>query len=271
MTRLAIAAPLALALSVAPAFAQAPAPTPSQPVLVPAGGVTPVPVQQPPPAIQPVPVPAAPTPGAPAAAPAPAPFPAGAKLAFIDFQRVAQESVEGQNSTAKINALVTKKQAEGAERAKTLQSNQQKLAQSGGVLSDSARAQLEKDIERQTREGERFQQDAQAEINELQQELQLEFQKKISPLVQQVAQGKGIQILFSRADAGIVWWDPGIDVSADLIKMLDAITPRTAAPAAARPAAPAAPRAATPTGPAAPRPAPAAPTPRPVAPAPAKP
>ena len=178
-------------------------------------------------------------------------FSAGAKIAFVDFQRVAAESVEGQISTVKINALVTKKQSEGAEKAKSLQANQQKLAQSGSVMSEAARAALEKDIERQQREGERFQQDAQAEINELQQELQLDFQKKILPLVQQVREEKGLQILFSRADAGIVSWDPGIDVTSDVIKKLDAITPKGAAPAsgarrppgrplrrAARPAAP---------------------------------
>ncbi len=132
----------------------------------------------------------------------------------------------------KINALVTKKQTEGAEKAKSLQANQQKLAQSGSVMSEAARSALEKDIERQQREGERFQQDAQAEINELQQELQLDFQKKILPLVQQVREEKGLQILFSRADAGIVSWDPGIDVTSDVIKKLDATTPKGAAPAA---------------------------------------
>jgi Skp family chaperone for outer membrane proteins len=248
MRRFAPVATLVVVLSAASAFAQAPA------------------AQTPAPA--PAPAPAAQAPAAPAAVPAPvppAPFPVGAKIAFVDFQRVASESVEGQNSTGKINALVAKKQAEGAEKAKALQANQQKLQQSGGVMSDAARLQLERDIERQTKEGERFQQDAQAEINELQQELQVEFQKKISPLVQQLGQEKGIQILFSRMDAGIVWWDPGIDLSSELIKKLDAITPRsTAAPAAAparpaaapapRPAAPAAPRPAAPTVPPVPRP-----------------
>jgi Skp family chaperone for outer membrane proteins len=241
MRRLVIAASLAFVSSAAPAFAQnAPA-------------APPAPAQATPPA------PAAPT--APAQAPtAPAPFPSGAKIAFVDFQRVAAESVEGQISTVKINALVTKKQTEGADKAKSLQANQQKLAQSGSVMSEAARSALEKDIERQQREGERFQQDAQAEINELQQELQLDFQKKILPLVQQVREERGLQILFSRADAGIVSWDPGIDVTGDVIKKLDAITPKGAAPAAGtRPAAPAAAR---PTVPAAPRPAaPAAPKP----------
>ncbi|MEP7308145.1 MAG: OmpH family outer membrane protein [Acidobacteriota bacterium] len=237
MRRSVIVAALALVASTAPAFAQtAPAP----------------------PA-----VPGAQAAQAPAPAPAaPAPFPPGAKIAFVDFQRVAAESVEGQISTVKINALVTKKQTEGADKAKSLQANQQKLAQSGSVMSEAARTALEKDIERQQREGERFQQDAQAEINELQQELQLDFQKKILPLVQQVREERGLQILFSRADAGIVSWDPGIDVTADVIKKLDAITPKGAAPAAGtRPVAPAAAR---PTAPAAPRPAapaPAAPKP----------
>jgi len=180
---------------------------------------------------------------------------------------VAAESVEGQISTVKINALVTKKQTEGADKAKALQANQQKLAQSGSVMSDAARSALEKDIERQQREGERFQQDAQAEINELQQELQLEFQKKILPLVQQVREERGLQILFSRADAGIVSWDPGIDVTADVIKKLDAVTPKGAAASLPPRPAPAgvAPRPAAPTGPpTAPRPAappPAAPKP----------
>jgi outer membrane protein len=178
-------------------------------------------------------------------------FPAGAKIAYIDFQRVAQESIDGQSFSAKINALVSKKQAEGGEKAKQLQLNQQKRSQSGAVMSEAALAQLDKDIERQTREGERFQQDAQAEIAELQQELQLEFQKKILPLVQQVFNEKKLEILLSRADAGIVLADPGLDITTEVVKKLDAAAPKpTAAPARpATPPAAAAPRPATPPAP----------------------
>jgi outer membrane protein len=167
---------------------------------------------------------------------------------------VAQESAEGQASSGKINALVQKKQAEGAEKAKQLQANQQKLQQSGGVMSDSARSQLEAEISRQQREAERFQQDAQAEVAELQQELQREFERKIVPLLQQVAQEKGLQLLLSRAESGIVWWDPGIDLTTEVVKKLDAAgppKPAAAAPAAAPPTAP--PAAAAPATPAAPK------------------
>jgi Skp family chaperone for outer membrane proteins len=234
----ALAASLAVVLSAASALAQTPAPQPTAPT-----GQRPTPAAPAsPPLAQPAP--------APAPAP-PAPFPAGAKVAFVDFQRVAAESVEGQISSGKINALVAKKQGEGAEKAKQLQLNEQRLAQSGAVMSEAARTQLEKDIERQKREGERFQQDAQAEIMELQQELQLDFQKKISPLVQQIVQDKGLHLLLSRADAGIVWGDPGLDLTSDFVKKLDAVTPKPAvAPAPApKPAAPPAAAAPRPTPP----------------------
>jgi outer membrane protein len=237
MRRFAFAASLALVLSAVSSSAQTP--TPQTPAPAAPRPAAPAPAQAaPPPAPQP-----------------PAPFPAGAKIAFVDFQRIAQESIDGQSSSAKINALVSKKQVEGAEKAKQLQLNQQKLAQSGAVMSEAARAQLEKDIERQTREGERFQQDAQAEINELQQELQLEFQKKILPVVQQVFQEKALHLLLSRADAGIVSYDPGLDLTTEVVKKLDALAPSKPAAAPVRPAAPAAPPAARPPAPATPPPA----------------
>lgn len=207
-------AALALLLSAAPAFAQAPAaeqPGPAQPAAA-------APAQQPP------------------AQAAPAPFPQGARLALVNLQEIAAVSAEGKVSTVKVQALIQKKQAEGAARAKVLQDNQNKLAQSGALMNEQARAQLEKDIERQTVEGQRFQQDAQAEVTELQTDLQNEFQKKLFPILQQLAQEKNLHILLSAQDAGAIWWDPGIDLTAEAIKRMDAATaPR---PAAAAPAAP---------------------------------
>jgi outer membrane protein len=204
------AASLAVVLSAAPAFAQAagqakPAQTP--PAQTPAAPTTPPPAQVPAPVLQP-----------------PAPFPAGAKVGLVNLQLIAQNSVEGKAASGRVQALIQKKQTEGADKAKQLQANQQKLQSSGGVMSETARTALERDIERQTKEGERFQQDAQAEVNELQQELQGDFQKKLFPLLQQLAQEKGLHALLSAQDAGVIWADPGIDLTSEAIKKLDAAT-----------------------------------------------
>lgn len=219
-----VLAAFALVLSASSAFAQAA----GQPA-----GQAPA---RPAPPAQTTPRPAAPPPAAPAqAAPAPVPqqvpFPAGAKAGFVNLQAIAQMTAEGKAAAAKVNALAQKKQTEGADKTKALQANQAKLQTSGSVMSDAARSQLEKEIERQTVEGQRFEQDAQAELNELQQELQQDFQAKLLPILVALSQEKGLQVLFSAGDAGVIWIEPGIDLTMEAVKRMDA------APPAAKPAA----------------------------------
>ena len=221
----AIAASFALslfALSASPVLAQTPA-APAKPA-----PATAQPKPAAPPAAQ---APAQPTP-APAAPPAqpPAPFPAGAKIAFFNPQAVFQASADGRAAVTRVNALIQKKQTENADKAKLLQGNQQKLQTSGSVMNETARIQLEKEIEKQTKDAERFQQDAQAEINELQQEVQNEFVKKLSPIIEQLANEKGLHIVFNAVESGIAWAAPGLDLTADVVKKLDAATKPAATP-----------------------------------------
>ena len=142
----------------------------------------------------------------------------------MNLQAIAQLTTEGKAATSKVNALAQKKQTEGAAKAKALQDNQTRLQTSGNVMSDSARALLEKEVERQTVEGQRFEQDAQAELNELQQELQQEFQQKLLPVLIDLSKEKGIQVLFSAGDAGVIWIEPGIDLTLEAVKRMDAVT-----------------------------------------------
>lgn len=191
----------------------------------------PAPVGQTKPATPPLgqPAPAQPPPPAVATPPQPPPpFPAGAKIAFINPQRIFQESSDGKTALTRVQALTTKKQTENTTRQKTLQDNQQKLQSSGGVMSDAARGQLEKEIEKQQLDLQRFQQDAQAEIQELQNEVQSDFARKVQPLIDQLAKEKGLQLVFNAGDAGFAWVDPGLDLSSEIIKKLDAA--KTATP-----------------------------------------
>lgn len=220
MRGFAIAAAAALVVSASPAFAQAqagqaPATRPAAPA-----PTTPAPARPAQPAQT---APAQPTP-APAPAPAaqpPAPFPQGAKVGFVNLQAIAQLSADGKAAAAKVNALAQKKQTEAAEKAKALQDNQKKLETSGSVMSDAARAQLQKDIDRQTLEGQRFEQDAQAELTELQQQLQQEFQTKLMPVLETLSKEKGLQVLFSAGDSGVIWAEPGIDLTLEAVNRLD--------------------------------------------------
>jgi len=214
MRGFALAAVLSVMLAAAPTFAQVPPP--------------------------PAPRPAAPA--APAPAPAPAaqvpvvrPFPTGTKYAFVNIQRIANESAEGKVATTRVAALNQQKVNELNEKNKQLQAAQQKLDQGGTVLNATAVAQLQKDIERQQIDIQRFTEDAQQDVQNLQAQLQDDFQRKLTPIVQQVAIDRGLHMLFSVADSGLVWGDPSLDLTEEIIVKFDAAPPapaQTAAPAA---------------------------------------
>jgi outer membrane protein len=206
-------------LAATPVFAQqTPAPTPSaQPKPAQPPATTPKP---PAPGQPTLTAPAAPAPTTPAQPPPP--FPVGAKIAFINPQAIFQQSIDGKAALGRVNALIQKKQKEGEDKAKLLQGNQQKLQTSGSVMNESARAQLEKEIERQQKEIERFQQDAQTEINELQQEVQNDFLKKVNPILDQVANEKGVQLVLNADAQFIAWANMGLDLGPDIVKKLDA-------------------------------------------------
>jgi Skp family chaperone for outer membrane proteins len=200
---------LGIVLVAGPAQAQTPPPQnpPAQPPAQPPA--TPPVGTQPPPTPAPQP---------------PAPYPEGAKVAFVDLQAVASGSVEGKAASAKIQDFQKKKQGELAEKQKSLKSMQEKLQQGGSVLSDQARLQLEKDIEKGNRELQFAQQDANAELEQMQNELQADFNRKLGPILDQVAKEKGLHFLLSIRDAGALWAAPGLDLSAEIVKRFDAAT-----------------------------------------------
>ncbi len=188
------------------------------------------------------------------AAQPPQPFPEGQRFAVINIQRIAAESTEGKASTAKVQALNQKKIGDLNEINKKLQADQAKLQSQGAMLNEAAQDELKRGIDKEQKELQRMQQDAQEEVQQLQQDLQNTFQAKLLPIIQQVVAERKITILFSQADAGIVFADPGLDLTADVIKRFDAAPPATAAaPAAPATAAPA-PATPAPTTPAPPKP-----------------
>ena len=135
---------------------------------------------------------AAPPAAAPAGPPS-LPFPVGAKIAFVNVQYIAANSAEGKVANGRVNALVQKKQAEIA-------------------------------ANKNPQDAQRLQQEAQNEVQKLQADLQAEFQKKLLPVLTAMSQEKKLSMLMSAADAGLIWAEPGLDLTAEALKRLDAST-----------------------------------------------
>jgi outer membrane protein len=189
---------IGLFLAAGPGYAQAPA---TQPPATPPATAAPAP----PPAAKP-----------------PAPFPEGAKFAFIDIQAVASNSAEGKAATAKLDDLRKKKNAELQAKTTSLKALQDKLNAGGSVMNDQARSQLEKDIEKGRRDLEFAQTDAQQEVTDMTNQLQGDFQEKLNPVIEQLRVDKGLLMIFSIRDSGVIAVEPGLDLSSEIIKRFDA-------------------------------------------------
>jgi Skp family chaperone for outer membrane proteins len=132
---------------------------------------------------------------APSPAPPQAPLPPGAKIAYVNMQAIAANSVEGRAANARMETLVTKKKGE-----------------------------IEAASKKTPQDAQRLQQEAQQEVQKLNVELQTEFQQKLVPILQKMAQEKHLSMLLSAQEAGLIWAEPGLDLTAEAIRRLDAAT-----------------------------------------------
>lgn len=160
------------------------------------------------------------TPAAPAPQAAPVPFPADARIAFVDFQRVASESEMGRAAAQKIQDFQKRKQNEGLDKNKQLQAMLDKQKTQGSVLNEAATKQLEADIAKAQRDLQYFQNEAQAEAETLNNELMQSFQRQILPIVEKVAVERGLHMVF---DVGsFVWTNRGLDITPEVITRANA-------------------------------------------------
>jgi len=191
--------------------------------------------QQKPPATPP----AQPAPQKPTVPPAtspqpPKPFPEGAKVAFCSLQEISQNSKAGQVAATQLKALNDKKVKEIDDKRKQIEANTT-LIQSPSLAEDK-RAGLQREIDRGNTDLQRMQQDAQAEWQELNNELQKTFMGRVNPIIQQIAAEKGLQVLFLREESGLLWADPALDLSVEITRRLDATPTAPKAPVPDSPA-----------------------------------
>src|SRR5947207_6950825 len=86
------------------------------------------------------------------------------KVAVVDFERAVVESAEGKKSSDKFNSTLQARQTEIEKRQKELEDQQKKLQTGVRTLTDAAKAEIQKDIDRRTTELTRLNEDAQRDL-----------------------------------------------------------------------------------------------------------
>jgi len=202
--------------SAQPGFAQTPPP-----------GQTPPPVTTPRPTPTPgqTPRPAAPPLLPPSPSPTPVPFPTESKIGFVDMQVIVSASKLGKAGQERMKELTDKQNADLGAKSKELQTLQQEIQSQGGVLTPAALAAKNSELDKKQRAAQFAQQDWQAQTDSLNKQLLQDFQEKLLPVLEALRSEMNLWVIFSVGDSGAAAVHPGLNLSSEIIKRLDAKYP----------------------------------------------
>jgi outer membrane protein len=174
----------------------------------------------------------------------------GGKIGVIEVQKIVQESAIGKESLARVQKIQQAKQEDLAKRQKELRDMEQKIQDQGKSLSEDAMEKLQKDYQAKALDLKRFQDDAQRELEESQRKELGELEKRIMPVINEVAREQGYALVFNKFNSGLLFADDkSVDLTEAVITKFNSMIAAPAAPAAAKPAAPAAAKPAAPAAP----------------------
>jgi Skp family chaperone for outer membrane proteins len=177
------------------------------------------------------------------------------KVGTLSVLRAIGECVEGKAAMGEFQKKVDAKQEELQRKNGEIQGLQKQLQDQQRTLNDESKAALSKTIETRNTELQRATEDARKEFTDMQNEIFNQIGRKLMPVLQQYAKENNFAVIVdsSSQTTQLVYADPAIDITDDLIKRFDATQPASAAPAPTG-AKPAAPPASTGVKPAAPAP-----------------
>jgi Skp family chaperone for outer membrane proteins len=145
-------------------------------------------------------------------------FPADAKFGIVDFQHVASDSVAGKLARQILDTLHKQKMAELDAQNTQLQALISR--RDSQVLTELARAQVEKDVARLQRELQFSGQSAQAEFDQRQTELETDLERQVVPVVSDIAKERGLHAVFL-ASPQLLYADPRVDITNEVIQRMD--------------------------------------------------
>lgn len=147
------------------------------------------------------------------------------KIGTLSLIRAIGESAEGKVALADFQKKADAKREELDRKNNEIQELQKQLQSQSRTLNDDSRAALAKSIDTKTTEYQRATQDAQKEFGDMQNEILNRIGTKLMPVLQQYAKENNFSLIVdssSQSSQILVYADPAIDVTDDIIKRFDA-------------------------------------------------
>lgn len=144
------------------------------------------------------------------------------KIAVINSPSAFQNSVEGKRAASQFQAREDKIKGDLARIDNDLRALETRLNTQRMTLTNEAVGQLQADIDRKTTERKRTEEDATRDYQQFQMNIMQKIRNEMIVIVTQIAQERGFDVVLDVAASGIVYFNPTIDITDEVVRRYDA-------------------------------------------------
>lgn len=180
----------------------------------------------------------APATSAPAAA---SPMARPSKVGVIEVQAAILNTKDGQRASQDFKTRFDPRKKELDQKANDIRELQARLQTGGAAMSDTAKADLQRNIEAKTKSYNRDMEDANAEFQQEQQKVLGELEQKMVQVIEKYAQTNGYAVIIdvSNPQTPVMYASSAVNITKDIVELYDKSTP---GPSPAKPAASSSPK-----------------------------
>ena len=139
-------------------------------------------------------------------------------IAVIDVQRVVTESDPGKEAFQKLKPLQDAKIDAGRTLQQELAALREQMSKQRFTLSEARLGEMSKQIEDGQIALQRFQDDAERELDEARRRELGGLEGRIIPVINQVGGERGQTLVFNKFQSGLVYADDAVDITDDVIR-----------------------------------------------------
>jgi len=143
---------------------------------------------------------------------------AQSNIAVIDIQRVVTDSDAGKEALGNLQKLQDSKIAQGRAIQENMDALREQLSKQRFTLTEVKVAELSKQIEDKGIEMQRFQDDAQRELDEARRTALGGLEERILPVIDEVGKERNMTLIFNKFQSGLVYADEGVDITDEVIR-----------------------------------------------------
>ncbi len=163
-------------------------------------------------------------------APAGQPRERAARVAILNVRQAIISSAEGKQASAELQSQFAARQSELENLRKQLQDLQNRL-QTDRVLSDQERTRLSREFGQLQRLFQRRQEDFQEDLNLAENEVVERIGSKMMEVIDRYARENNLAVVLDvSGQGGVVFADPSVDITQDIIRLYDQAHPVSATP-----------------------------------------